>query len=413
MAVDINDPRYSLINRGQAAAGSFAEFLTREAQAADAEAQRKRNTLSQYLMMNPVPNATIYDIPPVQDVPQYAQVAKPTTAIIPAEQVAAGQTAFQSSLPLQPAQVNAQAGKVQQKEQKTLRQNLVKSAPLTVAPNESTNFWKQMEGPVFTYNSVSGIPEYSLGGQLLLARQLGMTPQQMLAGFDAIQAHGITESPYWQEQYNTALQQTGDPNAALAHANLAATEAADNVAGVFSRSLATPTDQASQVATDRAYGRTVLNPSAGEAYKNVLATGSMPVGATAEGNVLARTPDGKVAALPVGPYSAANASYVNAGAQAFQNALMREMAWTPGVGNKGTDPYLQELRRQQLELRVEAEKQRIEAAAKKDPRLAEAQKLLNALPKDDPRRENIQMFLLEHATDAGIVQPKSDVPPAR
>src|SRR5690625_1105972 len=169
MAVDISDPRYSLINRGQAAAGSFAEFLTREAQAADAEAQQKRNTLSQYLTMNPVPNATIYDIPPVQDVQQYAQVAKPTAAIIPAEQVVAGQTAFQSSLPLQPAQVNAQAGKVQpQKEQKTLQQNLVKSAPLTVAPNESTNFWKQTEGPVFTYNSVSGIPEYSLGGQLLL-----------------------------------------------------------------------------------------------------------------------------------------------------------------------------------------------------------------------------------------------------
>src|SRR5699024_7882986 len=181
------------------------------------EAQLKRNTLSQYLTMNPVPNATIYDIPPVQDVQQYARVAKPTAAIIPAEQVVAGQTAFQSSLPLQPAQVNAQAGKIQpQKEQKTLQQNLVKSAPLTVAPNESTDFWKQTEGPVFTYNSVSGIPEYSLGGQLLLARQLGMTPQQMLAGLDAIQAHGITESPYWQEQYKTALQQTGDPNAALA-----------------------------------------------------------------------------------------------------------------------------------------------------------------------------------------------------
>lgn len=414
MAVDINDPRYSLINRGQAVAGSFAEFLTREAQAADAEAQLKRNTLSQYLTMNPVPNATIYDIPPVQDVQQYAQVAKPTTAIIPAEQVVAGQTAFQSSLPLQPAQVNAQAGKVQpQKEQKTLQQNLVKSAPLTVVPNESTNFWKQTEGPVFTYNSVSGIPEYSLGGQLLLARQLGMTPQQMLAGLDAIQAHGITESPYWQEQYNTALQQTGDPNAALAHANLAATEAADNAAGVFARSLATPTDQASQVAADRAYGRTVLNPSAGAAYKNVLSTGSMPVGATAEGNVLARTPDGKVAALPVGPYSAANASYANAGAQAFQNALMREMSVTPGVKSQSTDPYLQELRRQQLELKVEAARQRLEEAAKKDPRIAQAQTLLRSLPKDDPRREEVLSFLWEQSSDTGVVQPQSNVPPAR
>src|SRR5699024_2913959 len=258
--------------------------------------------------------------------------------------------------------------------------------------HDALPIWKQTEGPVFTYNSVSGIPEYSLGGQLLLARQLGMTPQQMLAGLDAIQAHGITESPYWQEQYKTALQQTGDPNAALAHANLAATEAADNAAGVFARSLATPTDQASQVAADRAYGRTVINPSAGEAYKNVRATGAMPVGATAEGNVLARTPDGKVAALPTGPYSAANASYVNAGAQAFQNALMREMSVTPGVKGQSADPYLQELRRQQLELKVEAARQRLEEAAKKDPRIAQAQTLLRSLPKDDPRREEVLSF---------------------
>src|SRR5699024_12151863 len=179
------------------------------------------------------------------------------------------------------------------------------------------------------------------------------------------------------------------------------------------RSLDTPTYHASQVASDRAYGRTVINPSAGEAYKNVLATGAMPVGATAEGNVLARTPDGKVAALPTGPYSAANASNVNAGAQAFQNALMREMSVTPGVKGQSADPYLQELRRQQLELKVEAARQRLEEAAKKDPRIAQAQTLLRSLPKDDPRREEVLSFLWEQSSDTGVVQPQSNVPPAR
>lgn len=360
---------------------------------------------------------------------------RPTTAIIPAEQVVMpDQTAqekamsdYFESLFSQGAGTTVQAAQpqvvqVQQPQQQPVQQPVqsighyfVKDAPVQVAPNETTNFWKQNQAPVFTYNSVSGIPEYSLGGQLLLARQLGMTPQQMLSGLDAIQAHGITESPYWQDQYNTALAQTGDPNAAMAHANLAATEAADNVAGIFARSLAAPTDTASQIAADRAYARTVLNPAAGEVNKNVLATVNIPVGATPQGNVLTRSPDGKVTMLPIGPTSAANASALNSGAQYFGNALARQVAANPVTAalRKGTDPYMQELRRQQLELRVEAARKRLEADANKDPQVAEAMRMLRVLPKDDPRRDDYLELLDQKSVAAGIVPPKEAVPPAR
>lgn len=292
-----------------------------------------------------------------------------------------------------------------------------RSAPLSMASNGTTNFWKQNQNPTRTWNSINNIPEYSLGGQLMLAAQLGMSPQQLMSGLDVIQARGITESPYWQMQYNQALQETGDPNAALAHANLASTEASQNTAGIFARNLAAPTDQASNISADRAYGRTVLNPSAGNAYQSVLSTANMPVGATTAGNVLARTPDGNVVTLPVGPYTAANASYINSGAQAFQNALMREIAYTPGTGvdSRGvtTDPYIRQLRQQELELKVQAAQQRLDNAGKKDPRIAQAQLILRSLPKDDPRREQYLEFLNQVGTDAGIVAPNTSVPALR
>jgi hypothetical protein len=449
--VNLRDPQYSLLNQIGGGLNSLGQYLSADSEAARQYQDQRASALSQALS-RPVPGGQMYLAYQQEMMPpdQLGQNAHPSAAIIPAAQVVANATAdslaptaptpqemelsryFQSLFPkaegvtAAPATLPTGMATVMQPSSQagtaspfsgSMTPQPARSAPLSVAANGTTNFWKQNQNPTRTWNSINNVPEYSLGGQLLLASQLGMSPQQLMSGLDAIQARGITESPYWQTQYNQALQETGDPNAALAHANLASTEAGQNTAGVFARSLATPTDQASNISADRAYGRTVLNPSAGEAYQNVLSTANTPVGATPAGNVLARTPDGNVTTLPIGPYSAANASYVNSGAQAFQNALAREMAYTPGtgVGTRGAtvDPYTRQLRQQELELKVQAAQQRLDNAGKKDPRIAQAQSILRSLPKDDPRREQYLEFLNQVGTDAGIVAPNAGAPALR
>lgn len=281
----------------------------------------------------------------------------------------------------------------------------VRSAPLTVDPNATTNFFIQNQNPVRTQFGYYGAPETSVGGMLSLASMLGMSPQQLMGGLDAIQGRGVTESPYWQSQYNQALQATSDPSAALAHANLSAVQAGQNTAGLFARTMAAPTQQASQAAADRAYGRTYLDPNAGAAYRGTLSTASLPVGATAAGNVLARTPTGATVTLPRGPYSAANASYANLGAQAVQQAMAREALTTPGSGitrSGSQDPEYQRLRRQQLEIKIQQDQKKLETLGQKDPRIAQAQSILRSLPKDDPRREPYLEFLTQAGEAAGI-----------
>lgn len=365
---------------------------------------------------------------PIPQVEQRAQDARPTAEIIPAEQVVANTTGNRaytdpltanivatnqgvvpgSTRPSVSAPPMQQASAQQTGSASPFSGALtqpVRSMPLTVDPNATTNFFIQNQNPVRTQFGYYGAPETSVGGMLSLASMLGMSPQQLMGGLDAIQGRGVTESPYWQSQYNQALQATGDPSAALAHANLSAVQAGQNTAGLFARTMAAPTEQASLTAADRAYGRTYLDPNAGAAYRGTLSTASLPVGATAAGNVLARTPTGATVTLPRGPYSAANASYANIGAQAVQQAMAREALTTPGSGitrSGSQDPEYQRLRRQQLEIKIQQDQKKLETLGQKDPRIAQAQSILRSLPKDDPRREPYLEFLTQAGEAAGI-----------
>lgn len=262
-------------------------------------------------------------------------------------------------------------------------------APSTVTQNPSANFYIQSQNPIRSQFGYENAPSTSVGGQLALASMLGMSPQQMLSGIDAIRGTGITESPYWQSQYQQALSATGDPDAALAHANLAATQAGENVAGVFARALAEPTQTASQASQSRMAARGIIAPEEGAVQRPYMSTAIQPIGTDASGNVLVRTPSGTVRSVPQGMYTMPNIAALSGGAEAFTNALRTQMQMTPGVGLKGTttDPQLQKLKIEQVELRNQQLKANIDRAEGRNPRVAQLRQILTALPKDDPRRE--------------------------
>lgn len=230
-------------------------------------------------------------------------------------------------------------------------QNLGVPAGTTVSRNETTNYGG---APVrIDSDGIYNVPAGSLGARLLHESRLGLAPGTISKFEDAEKARGMQESEYWQDQYAKALAQTGNPNLARAHANLAATQASDNAYGVFDRAMAEQTMKASALGNNQINGQLYLDRNAGAVNQGLLSTAPQAYGANGSGGTLIRLPSGQVVSANMNANTPAMISATSLGADAAYNqdlnytqamAKLDEMkAQLAGVNSKNNpnDPLYQ------------------------------------------------------------------------
>lgn len=168
-------------------------------------------------------------------------------------------------------------------------------------------------------NGIYNVPDGSLGALESYAAFRGTTATALAQQEDALKARGMQESEYWQDQYAQALAQTGNPNLARAHANLAATQASDNAYGVFDRAMAEQTMNASALGNNQINGQLYLDRNAGAVNQGLLSTAPQAYGANGSGGTLIRLPSGQVVSANMNANTPAMISATSLGADAAYN----------------------------------------------------------------------------------------------
>lgn len=147
---------------------------------------------------------------------------------------------------------------------------------------------------------VEQIPDWklrhSLSGILAASNALGLKPNDYMLAQDTSAARDVQSTDAYEDAYNYAFEQTGDPYAARVHANLTAGSAAG--AGVFDRIMSEPTYNTNAVVQGRLAGESLFNPNAGAANQGLRGIGARVMGSAGDGNVYVQSGNGATAITP-------------------------------------------------------------------------------------------------------------------